>query len=205
MKHIYYLGGSPCAGKSTIAEMIAKKYGFQYFKVDELLIDFITRGSEDGDKWLKYISEMSLDQLWLRDPIELNEEELLTYEKLFPYFISELDKLDRNTPIITEGAAFLPRLVNKLGVDKTHYVCMVPSRDFQIHHFKKRLPIWINNYLSSCSDKEKAFNNWMERDVLFALSASEQARELNYATLVVDGSKNLDENLLFIESLFKLL
>ena len=204
MSHIYYLGGSPCAGKSTIAEKIAEKYGFQYYKVDERLMKFIEKGGEDGDKWLKHISEISLDQLWLRDPVMLNEEELFTYERLFPYFVSELDKLEKNVPVITEGAAFLPRLVNKLGVDKAHYVCMVPSREFQIHHFKKRLPIWINDYLSSCSDKETAFHNWMERDVLFALSVLEQAKGIGYETLVVDGSKTVDENFQFVAKTFKL-
>jgi len=37
------------------------------------------------------------------------------------------------------------------------------------------------------------------------LSALAQARELAYATLVVDGSKTVDENLAFIESLFQLI
>ena len=135
---------------------------------------------------------MSLDQLWLRTPEKLKEEELLTYEKLFRYFINALNSLDQDTPIITEGAAFLPSLVNKIGIDKTHYVCIVPTRDFQVHHFSRRT--WVNDYLSSCSDKEKAFNNWMERDVLFALSVLNQAKEIGYTTLVVDGSKNIEEN-----------
>ena len=202
MNHIYYIGGSPCCGKSTIAEKISKKYGFQYYKPDDFLTEFIEEGVKDGDEWLKYISEMSLDELWLRAPEKMHEEELLTYEKLFPYFMAELDKLNKNTPIITEGAAFLPDLVYKIGVEKTRYICVVPTREFQIYHYSKRL--WVNDYLSSCSDKEKAFSNWMERDVLFALSASKQAKEKGYATLVVDGNKGIDENQLFIEKCFEL-
>lgn len=203
MENVYYLGGSPCCGKSTIAEKLSKKYGFQYHKVDDFLVDFTSKGGADGDEWLKHISTMTLDQLWLRNPHILNEEELVTYEKLFPYFMSSLENLNKDTPIITEGAAFLPRLVNQIGVDKTHYVCMVPTREFQINHFKKRL--WVNDYLLSSSDKEKAFRNWMDRDVLFAQSAIKQAGEVGYATLVVDGTNNIDENLLFIEKCFKLI
>jgi len=202
MGNIYYLGGSPCCGKSTIAEKLSIKYGFQCYKVDDFLEKFISKGALDGDKWLKKISEMAIDDLWLRSPQILNEEELITYEKLFPYFISNLKNLDKDIPIITEGAAFLPRLINQLGVDKTHYACVVPTKEFQIQQYSKRT--WVNDYLSSCSNKDKAFKNWMERDALFALSALTQARELDYATLVVDGSKTIDENLSFIETLFKL-
>jgi len=202
MNHIYYIGGSPCCGKSTIAKKISEKYGFQYYKADDFLMEFIQKGVKNGDEWLRHISEMSLDQLWLRNPIKLNEEQLIIYEKIFPYFMTELDKLNKNTPIITEGAAFLPSLVDKIGIEKTRYICMVPTREFQIQHYSKRL--WVNDYLSSCSDKEKAFNNWMERDVLFALSTMKQAREKGYATLVVDGNKDIDENQLFVEKCFEL-
>jgi len=205
MKNVYYIGGSPCAGKSTIAEKISEKYGFQYYKVDDFLVEFTEKGGNDGDEWLKNISEMSLDQLWLdRTPEKLCEEELVTYEKLFPYIIDELDKLDKNTSVITERAAFLPYLVNKLEVDKTHYICLVPAREFQIHYFQKRLPVWINDYLAPCSDSKKAFSNWMERDALFALLALKQAKKLGYQTLVVDGSKSVEENFQFCTDVFGL-
>ncbi len=36
MRQIYYIGGSPCCGKSTVSEMIAKK-------VDELLKVYIIK------------------------------------------------------------------------------------------------------------------------------------------------------------------
>ena len=202
MKTIYYIGGSPCCGKSTIAERICERYGFQYYKADDLLMEFIEKGEDNGDEWLKYVLGMSIDQLWLRAPEKLREEELLTYEKLFPYIMDGLNKLDKSTPIIAEGAAFLPSLVNKAGIDNKHYICIVPTREFQIRHFSERL--WVNDYLESCSDKEKAFNNWMERDALFALSAMNQAQEIGYTTLVVDGAKSIDENYRLVIETFRL-
>lgn len=48
MTNIYYIGGSPCSGKSTIAEMIAKKYDLHYFKVDDYLDKYIAKGKEKG-------------------------------------------------------------------------------------------------------------------------------------------------------------
>ena len=39
----YFIGGSPCSGKSTVAEILAKKYDLYYFKVDDFL---------DGTKFL---------------------------------------------------------------------------------------------------------------------------------------------------------
>ena len=30
--NIYYIGGSPCAGKSSVAEILLRRYGLNYFK-----------------------------------------------------------------------------------------------------------------------------------------------------------------------------
>ena len=145
---------------------------------------------------------MTMDQLWLRSPEKLNEEEMITYEKLFPYFIAKINKLNKNQPVIAEGAAFLPNLVNKIGVGVAYYICVVPTNEFQNWQYSKRP--WVSDYLASCSDKEKAFNNWMERDSLFAMSALNQAKRIGYATLVVDGSKNIDENYQFVVETLKI-
>ena len=32
LENIYYIGGSPCSGKSTVAEALVKEYGLSYFK-----------------------------------------------------------------------------------------------------------------------------------------------------------------------------
>ena len=35
--NIYYIGGSPCAGKSSVAEILLRRYGLNYFKIDDFL------------------------------------------------------------------------------------------------------------------------------------------------------------------------
>jgi len=119
--------------------------------------------------------------------------------RLFSSSFYSSQKLDKNTPIIAEGAAFLPSLIRTA---KTHYICIVPTKEFQIKHYSDRT--WVNDYLSSCSDREKAFKNWMERDALFAVSTLNQAKEIGYATLIVDGSKSIEENFQFIIETFEL-
>lgn len=37
MRKIYCIGGSPCSGKSTVAEILAKEHNLFYFKVDDNL------------------------------------------------------------------------------------------------------------------------------------------------------------------------
>ena len=47
-KRVLFIGGSPCSGKSTVAERISKEYGAYYFKVDDFLDEFINIAAEKG-------------------------------------------------------------------------------------------------------------------------------------------------------------
>ncbi len=187
MRQIYYIGGSPCSGKSTVAEMIAKKYNFQYFKVDDFLEVYISKGAKLGKPLLSKISGMSLDEIWLREPKVQNLEEQDIYNEMFEFILEDLNKLNDEVPIIAEGAAFMPKLMSEFGVGKSNYICIVPTNSFQYKMYSKRP--WVMQYLEGCSNKELAFENWMKRDYLFADTVLNDATTLGYPTLVVDGKR----------------
>jgi hypothetical protein len=112
------------------------------------------------------------------------------YHEIFEYIIEDLSKLEAPNGSITEGAAFLPDLMNKLGVDSNSYICIIPTKDFQYHHYKLRP--WVPEILKDCTDKKQAFENWMERDALFAVTVKEKADKLGYRTIITDGTVGVD-------------
>lgn len=199
---IYYIGGSPCCGKSTIAEILAAKHGFHHFKLDDHLMEHMQRGVREGYEIFKRVTLMSTEDMWMREPAELCREEISIYEIMFSYAINDLTYLPKDKPIVAEGAGFLPQLMKEIFVNKSHYICIVPTRDFQINTYSKRP--WIDQYLANCTDKDAAFNNWMQRDILFAETVLCQAKELDYHTLVVDGATGIDMNFSIVEKAFEL-
>lgn len=202
MGEAYFLGGSPCCGKSTIAEMLVEKHGFQYYKLDDHLDEYLQKGANDGYDLYKKITSLTLDEIWLRSPLEQSDEEIAIYEIMFTYTMNAINSLaDKNT-VIAEGAGFLPHMIKKQNIDRRHYACIVPTKDFQVKHYSERQ--WIKNYLSACTNQDKAFYNWMERDTIFAKTVLEDAKNWDYFTMVVDGKQNVDENYKEIEALFGL-
>ena len=202
MAEIFYIGGSPCSGKSTVAEMLAKKYGFQYFKQDDYLETYIDRGVQEGHELFRKISHMSMEEMWMRPPAVLCAEEIALYEVMFSYSVNDISALPKGYAIIAEGAGFMPDLVKRINVDKLHYICIVPTKEFQVRMYTKRE--WISEYLSDCSNQNKAFENWMERDALFAETVLREAKDLGYASLVVDGLKSIEANFAAVEGVFQL-
>ncbi|MBE5801661.1 MAG: hypothetical protein E7319_05165 [Clostridiales bacterium] len=188
---VYLIGGSPCSGKSTIAMALSAKYDLHYFKVDDHLDKYIKMGAMDKKKCCTRVEKMTPEQIWMRDPLVQCEEELLIYEEIFDYILADLEKLDCNAGIITEGAAYLPILAKRQSIPANRYISITPTKEFQVFHYKKRE--WVPYVLAECSDKAKAFENWMERDALFAKAVQQQCNELGYASLMNHGERSVDE------------
>ena len=183
---LYIIGGSPCSGKSTVAEAIAAHWGLTYFKVDDHLDSYLQKGAEAGKPACAAVQAMSPEQIWMRDAHEQCREELKIYEEIFGYVWQDIASLDAPEGIITEGAAFLPALVKQLGILPERYLSIMPAKAFQVYHYSKRE--WVPCVLAECSNQEKAFANWMERDALFAAAVQQQCAQCGYRSVINDGS-----------------
>lgn len=194
---IYYIGGSPCSGKSTVAGALAEQYGLAYFKADDYLTDFTAQGAAAGLPVCQRIQRMSADETWLRPPETQCQEELDYYREIAPFVTAKLAEISAPR-IIAEGAAFLPCLMH----GAPHYLAITPSRAFQISRYRERP--WMPHVLRDCSDKERAFANWMERDALFAENIRRQCEQLGLPHLLTDGSVPPEERLAQVAALFQL-
>lgn len=191
--NIYYIGGSPCSGKSTVAEAIADRYGLHYFKVDDHLERYMQMGAADGKAFCAKARTMTPEEIWMRDPQVQCDEELQIYEEIFPCILADLRAIDSCSGIITEGAAYLPMLAKAHGLPPNRYISITPTEEFQISHYRQRE--WVPYVLEGCSDKTAAFDNWMRRDVLFAKAVRQQCEVLGYASVITDGKKTAEEML----------
>ena len=64
MINTYYIGGSPCSGKSTIAEIVSKKYDLYYFKVDDFLDKYTKMGASKEYEICKKQERMNAVEIW---------------------------------------------------------------------------------------------------------------------------------------------
>ena len=134
---------------------------------------------------------MDWNEIWMRDPLIQVEEEFAYYRERFEMIAEDLNQTDPSSPLIMEGAAYLPELLNENDADPDRVVFLVPTREFQIKHYSQRT--WIKDILEQCDDPEVAFANWMERDNQFGKAIIRQTGKLGYRSIIVDGGEGLDE------------
>ena len=191
MKQIYYIGGSPCSGKSTAAEVISRQCDLYYFKVDDYLDRYAAMGAAAGSPACVKLNHMTPEQLWMRAPEEQNLEELQFYREIFDFVMADIRKIPEERGIIAEGAAFLPELMMSRNIDRQHYVNVTPTPEFQVFHYRQRP--FVAEVLKGCTDPEQAFRNWMDRDRLFGNTVREQAAGMGYRTFLTDESTSAEE------------
>lgn len=199
---IYWIGGSPCCGKSTISEMLVNEFGFEMYKCDDHFEKYTEIGLENGVEIMKKIKSMNLDETWLRDINEQVEDEFEYYREALKIIVVDLEKNYKGKNVLVEGAAILPEFIKSNDIDNSKYICMVPTKEFQIDRYSKRE--WVNYYLQGCSDIKKAFENWMERDARYAEIVKKDADNYGMNVLVVDGNKSIDDNYLVVKQILGL-
>lgn len=159
--------------------------------MDDFLEHYIRQGALEGYPICGKILELTAEQTWMRDPQLQCEEEFQIYEEIFKYVLADLERVDCKKSVITEGAAYVPKLMKRLGIPHRRYIAVTPAKEFQISHYKKRE--FVPYVLEGCSDREKAFSNWMDRDILFAEEVQKQCGEEKYASIFNDGSIKIEE------------
>jgi hypothetical protein len=171
----YWLGGSPCAGKSSVARLLAARYGIEHFECDAVL------GVQRSPRFA-------------RSPRWQADREVAFYRAQFGRVVSELPA----GPALVEGADLLPSCLHELGVPPSRAIWLVPTPSFQRRWYAARE--WVTPYLSGYPDPAAAFESWMRRDELFAEHVRVTATAAGYRVMVVDGSRTIPETAGIIEA-----
>lgn len=197
----FWIGGSPCAGKSSVSALLASRYNLEIYQVDFELRSQIDRIDPIRHPALSGWLAASCDQRWLKPVDALVDDAIGCYRDHFKLIQDDFISLHENyknadrtdTPaILAEGTALLPESVAQCRVLPSKAIWMIPTPAFQLEHYRRRP--WVKEMLADCTDAATAFDNWMARDIKFAQWVSEDAVKLGYDVLWVDGVQSIEEN-----------
>jgi len=199
---VFWLGGSPCAGKSSISRILANRFGLDVYHVDEVFdlhMQHIDAGRHPAlMKW----RQSSWNQRWMQPVDDLVRDVIECYQEHFGLVYEDILKMQRENNLLVEGTALLPRQVASVLTQREQAIWLIPSAEFQREHYSER--DWAGDIMAQCDEPEAAFHNWMERDVRFAEWVAAEAAALNLAILRVDGKQTLDENAESVAAHFQL-
>ncbi|HEX2164933.1 MAG TPA: hypothetical protein VHM02_13395, partial [Thermoanaerobaculia bacterium] len=187
LDHVLWLGGSSCAGKSAVAEILARRHGVPVYSCDDAFDEHRRRARGAGDAAFLDLAEAPPERLFA-PPAAARAAELAAFHRAaFPYLAADLAaRSDR--PLLVEGCGLLPDLV--AAAARPPRAAFLIADDAFRPTVAARRPATAE-LLARCPDRELARRTWLERDRLFAARVARDARRLGLPVLAVDGSRDL--------------
>jgi hypothetical protein len=190
MHNIFWLGGSPCAGKSSVADRLAARYGLTLYRCDDAFDRHLAQGNAQDHPALTAIARMTWDEIWMR-PVDVQvAAELDAYREEWGLIMDDLRRLPPDRPLLVEGCALLPELVASLAPPQ-QALWFVPAPAFQRKHYAQRA--FVQDILAQCRDPQTAWENWMSRDERFGQAVANAATARHYPVEWVDGQRSIEE------------
>jgi 2-phosphoglycerate kinase len=201
--HIRWLGGSPCSGKSTIADRLAARVGFTVYHVDDAFGDFVRRITPARHPLTHKWTHTPWQQLWMQSPEVLLAEAIAAYTEQFELILEDLRALPHTGLVLAEGTSLLPGLVAPLLSRPNQALWMMPTASFQREMYPKRGD-WVQEILATCDDPNAALVNWMDRDAAFARWVADEAAARGLPGIWVDGALGLEDRTALVAEVLRL-
>jgi hypothetical protein len=200
LEHVFWLGGSPCAGKSSISEVLASRFDLDVYRVDEAFEVHAQRFDPVLHPTLTKWCASSWNQRWMQTTDSLVQDAIACYGEHFTLILEDILSLPNHKPLLVEGTALLPRQVINVLPERNRAIWIVPTADFQRGHYSKRE--WVFEILAQCDNSEAAFQNWMKRDAEFAHWIAAEVNALGLELLRVDGKDTVEDNAMTVAAHF---
>lgn len=182
-----WIGGGQWAGKSTVARLLAARYGvtayhYDYHDARAHNDRRIARRVSLGEP----VADPDLDNVWVYPtPEEMAAQTLAGFPIRFEWALDDLRALVSGHPIIAEGWGLRPDLVAPIIDSPRRMIVMVPTDEFRQYQLRELPRAAALEQL--VSDPARAQANRIARDRLVAEDAVRAARQFGIRVIEVDG------------------
>jgi len=179
MANVYWIGGAPDAGKSTVAELLCARYGLMAYHYDGAEQSHLSR--LPCRSAYRTLMDASFDGRWLdAEPKELCELALASFRERWPLVLEDLRGFGTRQ-VVAEGFGLMPEIVGAVAAPE-RAVFLVASEEFKSNSVARRDKPEGRH---QTRDPDRARRNMLDRDTLIAEEVRVQADKL--AMLVVEA------------------
>jgi 2-phosphoglycerate kinase len=188
---VYWLGGPPCSGKSSVSEILAGRFDLDVYHADEAFKTHARGLDPVRQPTLAKWCSGRWDELWMQPVDKLVQDAIACCREHFALIRADVLATPKRKPLLVEGTALLPGQVAGLLPKKNHALWLITSADFRREHYPERQ--WVREIVGQCRHPEAAFGNWLERDAGFVEWLEAEVSALNLQSFKVVEGRTVEE------------
>lgn len=198
LRHVRWLGGSACAGKTAVARRLAGRQGVRTLHLDDLFLRHAARADPERHAAFRRLMDVPAAELFAR-PVARQVRELHAfYEDEMEMLVEDL--LSEEAPeadagegvLVVEGAGLLPARVAPLLPHPGAALWLLASGPLRRRRYRAR-DAEVSRHLEGSPDPEVLFERWMARDDAWCEWIAGQVAEQGLASIELSGELSLDE------------
>lgn len=199
----YWLGGSACAGKTTISKILSEEYGFAVYHCDDYLGKHIEMSDVKAQPNLYKAKALNWNEILGMKPEDYLIWNIALYREEFDLILRDLEELSDDKPILAEGINLLPGLLQDKITDRNHAVWVVAEDNFYINHQVHRKELYER--INTCSDPGQALHNYMSFDLALGRHILYEAQRFDRKVMLVKDEEDIMKNVRELISYFGLI
>ncbi len=199
LSHVLWIAGSPCAGKTSIADALARTHAIPVYHFDPMERNHIARRLARGNatRLVEFLN-MSMDQRWLELPVAIMVQDAIeSWTARFPLVVEDILAMPNASLIVAEGLFFPELLAPRLS--SLHQAIWLVPTDAFCETIRRQRYAAGRSAANQTSNPEQALRKLIERDQQLARSMKQQAEAYHLPVYEVDGSRSLDAMTALVE------
>ncbi len=215
LSHVYWIGGSAAAGKTTISRRLSEEFGFTHWSGDGRWIEHWQTATPERNPIAHRIGYTlnhggSFDWFFGRSGQEIADDYVTMSRAEFEYAVDELARMPDERPIVVDAFLGFPELVLKVA-EREKAVFLTCTDPFMRDTWKARategrpgfLPI-LKRQLDSCSDPGRALEAFVESNIIESRFVADDSLKEGATLIITGGRIGLDEAYAAVRRHFRL-
>jgi hypothetical protein len=195
LTQVRWIGGGTGCGKSTVAMVLAGRFGLDIYHGDQGERGYVTRVHPGRQPRLAALLAMSPRQRWLdRSPGQVFADMPSLHGETFPFVLDDILSRPGGNSLLVDDFRTLPRDVAPLLGWRGQAVFLLPTASFREQALRRRYADPARARATwGDADPEEMLAARLARDELWDAEVRRQTQESGLPVLQIDGTRSPDD------------